>query len=587
MDIDYRLFDLSAHIAFFNHAFGLSKEHAGINYSPDALHFYSAAPLLQVVSEFEPDLVLTINSCSLPKPLVVSIQKMGASVVLWAVNDPYNIERTINCAGVYDYIFTVETAAVNLYRECGCDVVHQLPLAAHPKIFKRLVEPQFKSDICIVAPSLSDNALLINDVVEYAAECGLLLKILSPGVAHDDKLPVADNGNFLHFDTVAAHPADAARYYANAAIVVNVHRAPDVSAMVNGSQYDLEALSPHGAIFEVAASGGFQLIDNSRPELYRHFDIGSEVDTFASTDELIKKIDLYLGNEQRRAEMARNAKERVLREHTFNHRLEFILDKTVKRNQNTILTHVISTPEREHPYIGVRDGALKQKMSQLLVQAVSPEAKRVLDIGCGEGMLGEMLKSVNMREVVGVEVNDNLATQARDRLDRVIVGDIEEVELPFKNGYFDCIIYDNVLECLKDPRRLISRQRRFLTADGQLIASVSNNLYFPVIKELLGGRARYRATRASERAGSVRFFTLREVAHMFKWAGYEILAVEGIEGERIDEDEAHAFMKKLKTLNIVPESLEVECRYAQYLVVARKALTDAKQGVSLSLVKAT
>jgi len=87
-----------------------------------------------------------------------------------------------------------------------------------------------------------------------------------------------------------------------------------------------------------------------------------------------------------------------------------------------------------------------------ILSIIPKNAKKVLDVGCSVGALGEQLKiSNNKVEVVGVEIDKNMAQIAKNKLDNVIVGNIEELDLDkiFDLNYFDCIILADVLEHLK------------------------------------------------------------------------------------------------------------------------------------------
>jgi spore maturation protein CgeB len=58
------------------------------------------------------------------------------------------------------------------------------------------------------------------------------------------------------------------------------------------------------------------------PELFR---VGEEIAVFKTVDELKGKIRYYLEREEERAAMAAKARERALREHTFEHRMREML----------------------------------------------------------------------------------------------------------------------------------------------------------------------------------------------------------------------------------------------------------------------
>jgi spore maturation protein CgeB len=69
------------------------------------------------------------------------------------------------------------------------------------------------------------------------------------------------------------------------------------------------------------ACGGFQLVDR-RKGLDRFFRIGEEVECFGSLAELRGKIARYLADPEERAAIAERGRRRVLRDHTYERRME-------------------------------------------------------------------------------------------------------------------------------------------------------------------------------------------------------------------------------------------------------------------------
>jgi 2-polyprenyl-3-methyl-5-hydroxy-6-metoxy-1,4-benzoquinol methylase len=153
----------------------------------------------------------------------------------------------------------------------------------------------------------------------------------------------------------------------------------------------------------------------------------------------------------------------------------------------------------------------------------SAAGRRVLELGCGEGRLGNKLRERG-HEVHGVEYSPTAAAVAATRLDKVHCGDAEQVPLDYPPGHFGVLLCGDVLEHLRDPWGLLTRLRPLLAADGILVASVPNVQYFPVVLSLLRGRFEYRDDGVLDRT-HLRFFTLRSARALVEQAGFEITAM--------------------------------------------------------------
>ncbi len=201
----------------------------------------------------------------------------------------------------------------------------------------------------------------------------------------------------------------------------------------------------------------------------------------------------------------------------------------------------------------------KNKRNQLW-RLIPAEAKKIIDIGCGDGGLGLQLKG-SQKEIVGVERNEQLSQLAKQRLGRVICGDIESLDLPFPKGYFDCIFYADVLEHLIDPLGLLKKHSYFLNDQGCIVASIPNVRYYKVVRQLVyKGSWDYMEKGILDKT-HLRFFTIVNIKELFSEAGYEIIQIKkNIAASRL-----------LKILNFVLfNSLRPFLTY-QYYILARKA----------------
>jgi len=113
---------------------------------------------------------------------------------------------------------------------------------------------------------------------------------------------------------------------------------------------------------------------------------------------------------------------------------------------------------------------------------------RVLDLGCRDGALTRAYLDGN--EVVGVDADHEALTAAAKLGIETHWADLDQ-PLDFPDAGFDVVAAGELLEHLRDPRRLVGEIRRVLRPGGTFVASVPNAYR-------LKGRLRFLLGRAPE-----------------------------------------------------------------------------------------
>lgn len=182
---------------------------------------------------------------------------------------------------------------------------------------------------------------------------------------------------------------------------------------------------------------------------------------------------------------------------------------------------------------------------------------KVLDVGCGLGAtLLELKNRYNNAEIYGIEINEAVGKIAETHAD-VIMGNIEEVDLDFEEGFFDYVILGDVLEHLINPYEAVMKVKKHLKKGGHMLISVPNVMHNGVIKGLLFGNWTYEDAGILDRT-HLRFFTYREIIKLFERADLSVMECITIRAEGDKE-----FVKKL--VSITGPHLEWEYYSYQYL----------------------
>ena len=207
----------------------------------------------------------------------------------------------------------------------------------------------------------------------------------------------------------------------------------------------------------------------------------------------------------------------------------------------------------------------------------------VLDIGCGGGATGKLLKEkFPGTRVFGIEVNPQAAEHARASLDRVICASVDDVDAARDLGgeTISSVLLLDVLEHLYDPWRALVRIRGWLAPGTRVIASVPNIRNLATLSRIAAGDFEYEANGVLD-ITHVRFFTRGTLRDLFEQTGYEVRRLDPLtQPALVDQVVADRRPGRVDTrsLSVRYRSFEeLEDLYAlQYVVDARPAAGPAR-----------
>jgi methionine biosynthesis protein MetW len=113
------------------------------------------------------------------------------------------------------------------------------------------------------------------------------------------------------------------------------------------------------------------------------------------------------------------------------------------------------------------------------------DGARVLDLGCGDGVLMAYLRDSRAARVYGVEIDDDSILQCVRRGLSVIQADLESGLRMFPDGMFDTVVLSQTLQAMHQTEAVLREMAR---VGRQGIVSFPNFGHWRHLLSLLGGR---------------------------------------------------------------------------------------------------
>lgn len=441
----------------------------------------------------------------------------------WAIDTHVSLDQVLAKARRSDHVFAAQRDGVEQLRQSGVADPLWLPLACDPVLHRPHAVPK-ELDVAFVGNILpGPREVLLDAVREHFPNCFIGRRYLQ----------------------------EMARTYSATRVAFNRSVANDVNMRV----------------FEALACGTMlvtnDLADNGLNELVEP---GRHLVTYRDTAEMLERIAWYLVHDVERERIAAEGCRHVVAHHTYRHRAETILETVDSRHRTSVALPAPRDFEKAPDYFAFARPEV--------LALIPPTARRVLDIGCGSGRLGEALQRRQPATVVGIELDPVAAAAARTRLDHVLTLDVQTDRPEFGEGEFDAVVCADVLEHLRHPERLLPEIRRWLAPDGCLIASIPNVRHHSVLTSLLAGNFTYETAGLLDET-HVRFFTRREIEKLLHRTGFEVRELQSVPGPGDDTHLAAAREGTVEAEGLCIKGLApddaAEFSAYQYLVVASPA----------------
>ncbi len=299
---------------------GLKKLHVAserlLQLEESFLHIISQAILAKAES-FEPDMVLALAQAPVSRQLLRRFKKMAIPTAMWFVEDHKVFTYWRAFAPLFDVFAIIQKEPfISLLSEIGQKNSLYLPMAAlpdfhTPQTLTPVEQKNFGADIGFMGAGYP------NRRVAFRKFAYKNFKIW--GTEWDGEVMLAHH---IQGQGMRISPEDTVKIYNATKVNINLHSSIQSKELVPMGDF----VNPR--TFELAAIGAFQVVD--KRELMSELFPEDTLVTFSTPEEMLEKTEYYIAHPEERHAFSNAARAHVLAHHTYEHRMQSLLEYTQK-----------------------------------------------------------------------------------------------------------------------------------------------------------------------------------------------------------------------------------------------------------------
>lgn len=263
--------------------------------------------LLGQIKEFKPD-ILYIFDLHYFTPKFLKEARKYAGKIVGLISAPIMLPEEY--FRNYDLLFSSFPYYVRRFRKMGIPAAY-LPFAFESTAWERIGNQGKKYDCGFVG-------VLSQESDKYPLLEKLAQKVKIDFWGHIQPPFEKSSAVFANYHG-EAWGIDMFKIYAQSKIVVNCH------TKKVGNYFDHKNYADNVRLYESTGMGAM-LITDAKKNLGELFEIGKEIETYNSLEELIEKINYYLEHEEARKKIALAGQKRTLKDHTYEVRAKRLLE---------------------------------------------------------------------------------------------------------------------------------------------------------------------------------------------------------------------------------------------------------------------
>lgn len=255
--------------------------------------------LLHTVKVVKPDLVVADKALNVNRFTVEEIGKMGVITANWFPDELQRIDWIRQVAPSYPCFFSFDPYLISVLRNDGLTNVYYLPFGCDPNLHRTVdLTPtemnRYGSEVCFIGAYYPEREKVLSGLT------GFHLKIWGYKDWAKTSLKPFYRG-------LIGNDEEMVKAYNACRIALNIH-------------FHSAAYGVNYRTFEIAGCGVLQLIDE-RPDVVNLFEVGREIVTYSSPEDLEEKVTYYLDHPDERQAIARAGQTRAYSDHTIQQRM--------------------------------------------------------------------------------------------------------------------------------------------------------------------------------------------------------------------------------------------------------------------------
>jgi trans-aconitate methyltransferase len=159
--------------------------------------------------------------------------------------------------------------------------------------------------------------------------------------------------------------------------------------------------------------------------------------------------------------------------------------------------------------------------NEVLALLAPKQGERILDLGCGDGVLTERIAKSGA-EVVGIDASQEMVSAAQERGLNARV--MDAYQMPFDQE-FDAVFSNAALHWMLDPQAVLASIKRALKPGGRFVAEFGGHGNVAAICTALIGALQFRGISARGRYPWY-FPTAEDYRHLLETAGFKVESIE-------------------------------------------------------------